>query len=55
MITLTFNEQEVNLILASLAEQPFKQVHTLIAKIRNEAIPQVEKLQEETITKEIEG
>ena len=42
IITLTLNVNEVNNILAALGKGPYEVVEPLIAKIRAQAVPQVE-------------
>ena len=44
MITLTFTLEEA--IMAVLGRQPYEQVEGLIAKIREQAIPQLPKTEE---------
>ena len=46
MITLTFTIEEANAIMAVLGRQPYEQVEGLIAKIREQAIPQLPKTEE---------
>ena len=43
MITLTFTIEEANAIMGMLGRQPYEQVEALIAKIREQAIPQLPK------------
>lgn len=43
MITLTFTIEEANAIVGMLGRQPYEQVEGLIAKIREQAIPQLPK------------
>ena len=40
-LTLELQVNEVNVILSTLSELPFKQVSDLIVKIREQAIPQI--------------
>jgi len=49
-ITLKFDLNEVNTILAVLSEAPFKVSEPLITKIRTQAAPQVQSAQENTVT-----
>jgi hypothetical protein len=51
MIKLELNINEVNLLLASLAKQPFEVSSDLIFKVRAQATPQVQQEQqpEETV------
>ena len=44
-ITLTLNVNEVNTILGALGKGPYEVVEPLIAKIRAQAVPQVEQPQ----------
>jgi hypothetical protein len=43
MITLTITNEEANAIMGMLGRQPYEQVEALIAKIREQAIPQLPK------------
>jgi hypothetical protein len=47
MINLELNINEVNLLLASLAKQPFEVSSDLIFKIRAQATPQVQQEQQQ--------
>ena len=41
MIDLNFSVDEVNVIMGALGRQPYEQVEGLIAKIREQAVPQL--------------
>ena len=43
MIDLTLSIEQVNVIMGMLGRQPYEQVEALIAKIREQAIPQLPK------------
>ena len=43
MIDLNLSVDEVNVIMGALGRQPYEQVEGLIAKIREQAIPQLPK------------
>ena len=49
MITLTFTIEEANAIVGMLGRQPYEQVEGLIAKIREQAIPQLPKADAEEL------
>jgi len=51
-IKLTLSLEEVNCILSALGDKPFVQVVTLIAKVRDQADPQVPK-QENIVADEL--
>jgi hypothetical protein len=54
-ITLNLTVDEVNFILETLAEEPFRDVSQLIAKIQFQGNPQVEAAQaEESVSEETE-
>ena len=46
MIDLNLSVDEVNVIMGALGRQPYEQVEGLIAKIREQAIPQLPKAEE---------
>ena len=46
MIDLTLSIEQVNVIMGMLGRQPYEQVEALIAKIREQAIPQLPKAEE---------
>jgi LPS sulfotransferase NodH len=46
MIKLDLTIDEVNVVLASLAKQPFEAVATVIQKIQQQAGPQVQEIME---------
>ena len=46
MIDLTLSIEQVNVIMGMLGRQPYEQVEGLIAKIREQAIPQLPKAEE---------
>lgn len=41
-ITVTLTLEEVNAVIATMAQLPFNQVHQLVEKIRGQAIVQVQ-------------
>lgn len=47
-IKITLTVQEINQVLAALAHMPYGQVHELIAKVRDQASPQVNAGQSES-------
>ncbi len=47
MIKLELSIEETNKIIFALAEQPYKHVADLIAKVREQAVPQAESKKEE--------
>ena len=53
MLKLELSVEEINLVLSSLSKKPFEEVSELIAKIRSQAIPQLEepKKEEEKVKK----
>jgi hypothetical protein len=48
MINLKFTVDEVNVILQSLSKMPYELVNELMAKVHQQAKPQVEELQKKT-------
>ena len=51
-ITLTLNVNEINVMLGALGKGPYEVVEPLIAKIRAQAVPQVEQPAAETNVEE---
>ena len=51
-ITLTLSVAEVNVVLGALGKGPYEVVEPLIAKIRAQAVPQVEQAKPETNVEE---
>jgi hypothetical protein len=47
VVKLELDVNEVNAVLASLGQMPYAQVEQLVAKIRQQAIPQVQAAQQE--------
>jgi hypothetical protein len=47
MIKLELDVNEVNVVLAGLGQLPFAQVEAVVAKIREQAIPQVQQSTQE--------
>ena len=52
VITLTLNVNEINVMLGALGKGPYEVVEPLIAKIRAQAVPQVEQPAAETNVEE---
>lgn len=51
-ITFTLSVDETNIILASLAKQPFETVAELIGKLRTEADKQIKDAEESSVKEE---
>lgn len=46
-INLTLTVAEVNIVLGALGKGPYEAVESIIAKVREQAMPQVEQVNEE--------
>jgi hypothetical protein len=45
-ITLNLKLEEVNAVLQALGQLPYAQISPLVEKVREQAVPQVQKIQE---------